>query len=144
MVAEFNQITHGVCGSGPVIDVKKLRAWQESHGVSPDGKMSRKTLEAAKRERGPGGHDSPAGGERGGQDDAYVDRVMEGIVGGAEGEEQRKEEPLSEGLKQSGELIDQTHEGMELTGGMKPSYLGEVESESPWFKRQWLPRSFRC
>ncbi|HEY0250136.1 MAG TPA: peptidoglycan-binding protein [Kofleriaceae bacterium] len=48
-VAEFNEITNFAHTSNGQVDVEKVVAFQRAHGLTPDGRIGKDTLEAAKK-----------------------------------------------------------------------------------------------
>jgi len=87
LVAEFNQMTAGACAGGRGgVDVAKLIEWQRAHGVTADGKLGPKTVEAARREK-PNGEaastesDNGAPGEEGKPQAKEAARQADGDAG---------------------------------------------------------------
>lgn len=120
LVAEFNRLTGGkYAGENAGVSIRALRIWQMEHGLTPDGKIGRKTIEAAKKEakgqkpdKGAGGGevnftDEEAGtvqGNRGGpvaepeSGGELAEQVVEGgETGGEEEREAKTEDPSAEG-----------------------------------------------
>lgn len=114
LVAEFNKLTGGKCsGENAGVSVRQLRQWQMEHGLVPDGKVGKGTLDAARKEskaqksndKGEGGQKSDVSfteaeagvveGKKGGAAEAEpTPDLAEAAVGGGEtsGEEKRPEE----------------------------------------------------
>lgn len=134
LVVEFNKLTDGKCaGSNAGVSVRAVRVWQMEHGLSPDGKIGGKTIEAAKKEaraQKPNGDagagevtftDAEAGtveGKRTGPGPAAAEPeggeladevVAGGETGGEEKRPEKEEDPSAEG----GDLA---HEGLEKLG----------------------------
>jgi peptidoglycan hydrolase-like protein with peptidoglycan-binding domain len=67
LVGEFNKVTGGKCaGRNAGVSVRAVRQWQMEHGLSPDGKVGKATVEAARaeapEEEPPAGADGAAAG----------------------------------------------------------------------------------
>lgn len=119
LVADFNRLTGGKCsGDKAGVSVRAVRQWQIDHGQTPDGKVGKKSVDAAKKEAKQQGGETPdvaftdaeAGSVDAGADTAgSAGDAVEGGV--AESEEKRSE---GEGASEEGSTFVQ--EGADKMG----------------------------
>ena len=127
LVAEFNKLTGGKCaGSNAGVSVREVRKWQSEHGLSVDGKIGPKSIEAAKKAskatkpdgQGEGDSDGRVGG-------AEKINFADNAAGYPEG---------PEGAADGGGLADSIVEGGEVGGEEKR----EEGTEDPVERGRWL------
>jgi hypothetical protein len=93
LVAEFNKLTDGkYAGDKAGVSFRALRQWQADHGLPADGKVGKKTIDVAKKEKQPAGEKSDVTftDAEAGADASSAGGAEEAVAGGvADNEEKR-------------------------------------------------------